>query len=154
VEGISGDSAYLHGHEEADNPLKAALPESLGDVREKGFPKRLGRAMKKRKDQIFEAEGGFVKLKEALPDRHRQKLRWKLIHLNAAPFAPFCNGHTQGEERIPETSQGAGNGSAIISFPRSGALEKGAKGANDAKEEPFTFKDDPEERAAIQGEER
>jgi hypothetical protein len=153
VERISGESTPLYGSEE-HNALKAALPESLGDMRDKGFSKRLGRAMKKRKDQIFETEKGFIKLKEDFPDRHRQKLRWKLIHFDAAPFAPFCDGHTQGEKNISENSQETEGGKTIIFSPREGAVEKGAKGAKAAKEETFVFEDDPEERAAIQSEGR
>jgi hypothetical protein len=52
TERLSCEKNPLYGTEE-HNALNAALPESLGDMRDKGFSRRLGLAMKKRKDQIL-----------------------------------------------------------------------------------------------------
>jgi hypothetical protein len=131
MERISGESNSLYGNEE-HNALKAALPESLGDVREKGFSKRLGLAMKKRKDQIFEAEKGFIKLKEAPFDRHQKQSRWQLVNVSV------------GKETDVETSFSDSFRGSTAELPALPALP--------AKEEPFAFEDDPEERAAMQNE--
>jgi hypothetical protein len=143
VERISGESASLYGSEE-HNSLKAALPESLGIPGDKSFPRRLGVAIKKRKDQIFAAEEGFIQLKEELPDRHRHKPQWKLIHICPAPVAPVSGDDTRNEKDLSAYKE------PDISFQGSTA-EMGAMGA---KEEPFVIEDDPEERAAIQNEGR
>lgn len=123
MEQISGEGAPIYTHE-GRNVLKSALPESLGDMKDRGFSKRLGLAMKKRKDQIFEVEEGLVQLREALPDRHQKQSRWQLTF-------------------FPHVSSG--------SF-REGAAELPAHPALPAKEEAFVFEDDPEERAAIRNE--
>jgi hypothetical protein len=144
VERISGESTPLYGSEE-HNALRAALPESLGIPGEKGFPRRLGVALKKRKDQIYEAEESLIQLKAELPDRHRHKAQWKLIRIPSATIAPVRDGDTRNETRL-SAHEGLG-----ISFPGSTA-EIGATVATGAKEGTFVFEDDPEERAAIQGE--
>jgi hypothetical protein len=160
VERISGENTPLYGREEY-NSLKVVLPETLGDMKDRGFSKRLGLALKKRKDQIFEVEEGFIKLKEAPPDRHRKQTRWQLINipLNSgvgkntavcAGSAGCSNAHPRNEKEIPVTAHGEEK-ELFISF-REGAAELPAHVALPAKGEPFVFEDDPEERAAIQAE--
>lgn len=61
--------------------LISVLPDNLGSCDESGFSKRLGIAMRKRRDQIFEIEEGRIKLADSLPDRHRQKPQWKVIKM-------------------------------------------------------------------------
>jgi hypothetical protein len=159
MERISSESPPLYGREE-HNVLKTALPESLGDMRDRGFSKRLGLALKKRKDQIFEMGEGFIKLKEALPDRHRKQTRWQLRHVSGdvgvgentavcAGSAGCSNAHPRNEKEIPGTP--TGKEEELISF-QEGTAELPAHTALPAKEEPFVFEDDPEERAAIQAE--
>jgi hypothetical protein len=152
LKGFSEYEENLGGNSE-NNSLKSALPDSLGDPGDKGFSRRLGLAMRKRKDQIFEIGEGFIQLKEDLPDRHRQKPQWKLISVKntpSAPIAPSCGNHYIAEKIIPETCQG--NQERIIFSPMEGAAEQGVEGVLGVKDEPFVFKDDPEERAAIQNE--
>jgi hypothetical protein len=158
-ERVSGESGGFYGQQRnlseksINNSLKSALPDSLGDPGDKGFSKRLGLAMRKRKDQIFEIGEGFIQLKEDLLDRHRQKPQWKLVPISnasSAPFAPSCDPYNRGKKIIPESSQG--NDNRIIFPSIEGAAEQGAEGALDAEGEKFVFEDDPEERAAIQGE--
>jgi hypothetical protein len=144
TERLSSENLPFCGNEE-HNALNAALPESLGILGEKGFPRRLGVALKKRKDQIFEAGENLIQLKEELPDRHRHKAQWKLVRIPSAPIAPIApisGGDTRNEIRLSAHEE------TDISFPGSTA-EIGAMGAIGAKEDPFIFEDDPEERAAI-----
>ncbi|MDR1622883.1 MAG: hypothetical protein LBS00_10965, partial [Synergistaceae bacterium] len=158
-EKASGRFGNFYGNSEnfevntKNNSLKSALPDSLGDPGDKGFSRRLGLAIRKRKDQIFEIREGFVQLKEALPDRHRQKPQWKLVRISDAPsasFAPSCGPYNGGKKIISESSQE--NDNRIIFPSIEGAAEQGAKVVLDAEGEGFVFEDDPEERAAIQGE--
>jgi hypothetical protein len=161
VELISGESGSFsenegnHGGKTKNNSLKSALPDSLGDPNERNFSRRPGLAMRKRRDQIFEMGEGFIQLKEALPDRHRQKPQWQLIDISdapSAPFAPSCSNLYIAKKIIPETYHG--NKEAIIYSSYKGAAEHGATGALGAENENFVFEDDPEERAAIQNEGR
>jgi hypothetical protein len=162
MERISGESASLY-EREGHNFLKAALPESLGDMKDRGFSKRLGLAMKKRKDQIFEAEKGFIKLKEALLDRHQKQSRWQLVNISAsngsekttagcAGSAGSSDGHFRNEKTI--SAKGPREEKTFFDFFREGAVELPAHPAHPAKDESFVFEDDPEERAAIQSEGR
>jgi hypothetical protein len=160
VERISGENNFFCGGEDK-NILKFALPESLGDMRDRGFSKRLGLALKKRKDQIFEMEGNFIKLKEAPPNRHRKQTRWQLVRIMAsvsvgkntadsAGSAGCSNGHPRNEiKEIPAPDYGKSK--ELFSF-QEGAVELPAHIALPAKEELFVLEDDPEERAAIQSE--
>jgi hypothetical protein len=129
------------------NPLKSALPESLGDPGDKNFPRRLGVAIKKRNDQIFEMGKSLIQLREEAPDRHRHKTQWKLVCTRSAPIAPIAT-VSDGHCRIEKS--GSGNETSV-SFRHSKG-ETGAMVATGAGEKPFAFKDDPEERAAIQNE--
>jgi hypothetical protein len=143
------------GGDSENNSLKSAVPDSLGDPQDKGFSRRLGLAMRKRRDQIFEAGEGFIQLKEDLPDRHRQKPQWKLISIKDAPsasFAPSCSNPYTAEKIIPETHRG--DKTQLIFSSIKGAAEHDAQGALGAESEEFVFEDDPEERAAIQEESR
>jgi hypothetical protein len=160
IERISGESASIYGNE-GHNFLKIALPESLGDMKERGFSKRLGLAMKKRKDQIFEVEKGFIKLKEALPDRHQKQSRWQLIMISAgnavekstagsAGCAGCSNGHSRNEKTF-STKSPREEKTFSDSF-REGAAELPAHPAHPAKEEPFVFEDGPGKRAPMRGE--
>ena len=158
-ERISGESGNFFGHEgnyggnDKNNSLQSAVPDSLGDPQDKGFSRRLGLAMRKRRDQIFETGEGFIQLKEALPDRHRQKPQWKLISIKEAPsasFAPSGGSYLYSEKIIPETDR---EDKTQLFFPSmEGTLEHGAHEVLGAKSESFVFDDDPEERAAIQEE--
>lgn len=80
IERISGEPGSFCGGKE-NNPLKSALPESIGEVTDKGFSQRLGLAIRKRKDQIFESREQIIQLREGLPDRHRQKSQWRLVRI-------------------------------------------------------------------------
>jgi len=96
LERISGEAENFYGREESyggndkNYSLKSTVPDSLGDPQDKGFSRRIGLAMRKRRDQIFEIREGFIQLKEDLPDRHRQKPQWKLIVIKNAPSASFA----------------------------------------------------------------
>jgi hypothetical protein len=132
--------------------LKSALPERLGDAGDKGFTTRLGVALRKRRDQVYETDGGFVRLGEAKPDIRRQKSQWKLVFSQNAPPAPLA----------PPYSADAGEGKNIIAkLPESSneffhssrerTAKGGARGAGGAEIE--TFDDyESEEREAIQSE--
>jgi hypothetical protein len=158
-ERVSGESGSFYGQQRnlgensVNNSLKSALPDSLGDPGDKGFSRRLGLAIRKRKDQIFVMEEGFIQLQEDFPDKHRQKPQWKLVRMKdalSAPVAPSCSNLYIAEKINIENRQGNDDG---IIFPLiEGAAEQGAEGALDAKGKEFVFEDDPEERAAIQGE--
>ena len=159
IERISGESVSIYEHEgdyggnNKNNSLKSTVPDSLGDTQDKGFSRRLGLAMRKRRDQIFETGERFIQLKEDMPDRHRQKPQWKLITIKDAPsasFAPSCSNHSIAEKIIPETHQG--DKTQLFSLSMEGAAEHSAQGALGAEGENFVFEDDPEERAAIQDE--
>jgi hypothetical protein len=159
LERISGESVNSNGYErnsggnDKNNSLKSTVPDSLGDPQDKGFARRLGLAMRKRRDQIFEMGESFIQLKEDMPDRHRQKPQWKLVTIKDAPsasFAPSCSNPYIAEKIIPETPQG--EKTQLFSSSIEGATEHGANGALGAEGETFVFEDDPEERAAIQEE--
>jgi hypothetical protein len=158
-ERVSGESGSFYGQQRnlggnsINNSLKSALPDSLGDPGDKGFSRRLGLAMRKRKDQIFQIREGFIQLKDALPDLYRQKPQWKLVRISntpSTPFTPSCGSYNRSEKIIPEFYQGK---KETIIFPViERAAEHGVKGVLGVKGEAFVFEDDPEERAAIQGE--
>jgi hypothetical protein len=122
--------------------LKPALPDSLGDATDRGFPARLGRAMKKRRDQIFEIREKLIQLKEYLQDGHRQKPQWKLIIVTDAPLAPFAP--LLGDDGRKEKS--------IIFSSGERAEERGAKVAKGAKSDNDGFDYEIEEREAIRNE--
>lgn len=142
LERISGESGHFFGQEE-NNSLKSALPESLGDLGDKGFSRRLGLAMRKRKDQIFETGEGFIQLKEVLPDKHRKKPQWKLTLIqpieeskksaSSASIASSSHTYIENEKIIPKTCRG-GEEINIFSYIE-GAAEQDAQDALDAKEE-------------------
>ena len=155
LERISEESGsfYDRGGNPENNSLKSAVPECLGDSQDKGFSRRLGLAMQKRRDQLFETGEGFIQLKKATPDRHRQKPQWKLICIKNAPsasFAPSIATPLYSEKIIPETRQG--NENTIIYSSNEGAAEEGAHGALSTENGLFVFEDDPEERVVIQEE--
>ena len=131
--------------EENSLPLKSALPDSLGDANDRGFSTRLGRAMKKRRDQIFEIGEKLIQLKEALQDGHRQKPQWKLATVSNTPAAPLasfapCLGDDAREEKI-------------ITFSSCEPTEeRGAKVAKGAKNDNANLDYEIEEREAIQNE--
>jgi hypothetical protein len=125
--------------------LKSALPDSLGDASDRGFPARLGRAMKKRRDQIFEIDEKLLQLKETLRDGHRQKQQWKLLIVtgeSAAPFAPLAP--LPGDEARKEK--------IIIFSTGERAEERGANVAKGAKSGDDNLDYEAEERKAIQSE--
>jgi hypothetical protein len=103
IERITRENVHPLCNGSMNSSLKSVLPESLGDISDRGFSKRLGLAMRKRRDQIFELEGELVQLKEAFQDSHRQKPQWKLVTISnapSAPFAPSSNGDTTDDEKI------------------------------------------------------
>jgi hypothetical protein len=129
-----------------EQPLKSALPESLGDISDRGFSTRLGRAMKKRRDQIFEIGEKLIQLKESLQDGHRQKPQWKLLIVTgvpAAPLAPFAP--------LPTDD---GRKEKIIIFSGERTEERGARVAKGAKSGNAGLDYEIEEREAIQNEEK
>jgi hypothetical protein len=131
-----------------DNAIKASLPERLGDASDRGFSRKLGLALRRRRDQVYEIGEGCVQLKEAPPDSHRQKPQWKLAlsgKAPSAPFAPSYSGGSQGEKIICETS--LGNTQSFFSSQQR-ANEVGALGANGANDTAYEM----EERLAIQNE--
>ena len=159
IEQISGEFGSFYGHDgnyggnAKNNSLRSTVPDSLGDPQDKGFSRRLGLAMRKRRDQIFEMGEGFIQLKEDMPDRHRQKPQWKLITVKNAPsasFAPSCSNPYIAEKIIPEKSQE--DKTQLFTSSMEGTAEHGAHRAHGSKNEPFIFEDDLEERAAIQEE--
>jgi hypothetical protein len=125
--------------------LKSALPDSLGDSSDRGFPARLGRAMKKRRDQIFEVNERLIQLKESLQDGHRRKPQWKLLIGTGgftAPFAPLA----------PFPADDAGKEKIIIFSSGERAVERGAKVAKGAKSGDDGLDYESEEREAIRNE--
>jgi hypothetical protein len=154
---VSGESGDLFGIGK-NNPLKPALPESLGEPNDKGFSRRLGLAMRKRKDQIFEAGEGFIQLKEGLPDSHRKKPQWKLALIqpveaskktaSSASTASSSNTYMENKKIIPKDYPRDG-GINIFSHIE-GAGGHTAQDALDAKKDPY----EREEREAIQNEGR
>ena len=159
IERISGNLESFCGHDGSlsgsseNNSLKSTVPECLGDPQDKGFSRRLGLAMRKRRDQIFEIGERFVQLKEAPLDRHRQKPQWKLIIIKEAPSAssaPSSSNPLYGEKIIPETHRE--DKARLFGSYTGGTTEHGANGALGAEGETFVFEDDLEERAAIQRE--
>jgi hypothetical protein len=125
--------------------LKSALPESIGDASDRGFPTRLGRAMRKRRDQIFEIGERLVQLKETLRDSHRQKPQWKLsivTRVSAAPFAfpapfPGVNGRKRKNnysfigERAEERGTKGGNGGLDYEIEEREAIQDEGKACRD-----------------------
>lgn len=104
LERISGKGGEFSPPQENDF-LKSRLPDSLGEPEERGFSRRLGLALRKYKDRLFELEQGLVLLKEGPPDRHRQKSQWTLVRTaegqNSAPSAPSApryNSNIQDEK--------------------------------------------------------
>ena len=84
---LQGISAYSFIVNDA---LKDALPEGLGDTTAKGFPTRLGIAIRRRRDQIFKMGEGFIQLEEAPKDTHSHKPMWKMKSVYVAPPAAPC----------------------------------------------------------------
>jgi hypothetical protein len=122
--------------------LKSALPDSLGDSSDRGFPARLGRAMKKRRDQIFEINERLIQLKETLQDGHRHKPQWKLLIVtgeSTAPFAPFPDTDARKEKIIIFSS-------GERTEERGANVAKGAQSGNDGLDY------ETEEREAIRNE--
>jgi hypothetical protein len=136
-----------------DNSLKSALPEKLGDAGDKGFTTRLGLALKKRRDQVCETDGGFVRLEEAKTDNRRQKPQWKLAFSQGAPPAPLAPPYStdSGEEKniiekLPESSN------EFFNPFRDLAAKGGAGGVGGADDGGESDDYESEEREAIQSE--
>jgi hypothetical protein len=136
--------------------LKSALPEKLGDVGDKGFPMRLGLALRRRRDQVYETDDGSVQLKETLSDSHRQKPQWKLApcgNAQNAPSATSTPGYSAdagGEKNIPEKSPG--NQTELFSSSQEPAGKRGAMGVLGANDRINGSSYEREERLAIQSE--
>jgi hypothetical protein len=131
----------------SNDSVKSALPERMGDAGDKGFPTRLGIALRKRRDQVYETDRGFSRLEEAKSDIRRQKPQWKLVFSQSAPPAPLAPPFSAdaGEEKnIPEKLPEISN-ELFYSF-RERTAKGGAGGAKDDYES--------EEREAIQNEGR
>jgi hypothetical protein len=160
LEQISGESGHLSGLDK-NNSLKSALPESLGEPNDKGFSRRLGLALRKRKDQIFETWQGFMQLKEGLPDSHRKKPQWKLTLVqtsegspktaSSASTASSSSSYTENKKIIPEVFRAKGE--LNIFSHMEGVSEHTAQDALDARE-PCLSECELEEREAIQNEGR
>ena len=158
LEQVSGESWHLSGLDK-NNSLKSALPESLGEPNDKGFSRRLGLALRKRKDQIFETWQGFIQLKEGLPDSHRKKPQWKLTLIqsseecpktaSSASTASSSSSYTENKKIIPEAFRA--NGELNIFSHMEVAGEHAAQDAL-AAEEPCISECEQEEREAIQNE--
>jgi hypothetical protein len=161
LEHVSGESGHLFGSDN-NNSIKSALPESLGEPNDKGFSRRLGLAMRKRKDQIFETGEGFIQLREGLPDSHRKKPQWQLTRIqpseksektaSSASTASSSNTYTEKEKIIPKDNHG-NEGINIFSHIEGGS-EHTAQDALDAKEQSCVSEYEIEERKAIQNEGR
>jgi hypothetical protein len=161
LERVSGESGHLFGQDK-NNSLKSALPESLGEPNDKGFSRRLGLAMRKRKDQIFETGEGFIQLKEGLPDSHRKKPQWKLALIqlseesqktaSSASSASSSHSYMENKKIIPKDCHG--NEEINIFSHIEGGGEHAAQDALAAKEESCASVCELEEREAIQNEER
>jgi hypothetical protein len=140
----------------SDKALKSVLPEKLGDAGDKGFPMKLGLALRKRRDQVYETDEGSVQLRETLPDSRRQKPQWKLIPCGKAQSTP-------GTPSTPSFSADAGKGKIITGkspenqtelFPsfQESTGKRGAEVALGADDEINDAADESEERLAIQSE--
>ena len=78
--------------------LKDALPETLGDPKDKGFSIKLGSALRKRKDQIFQSESpnGQFQLLNSGRDNHNKVQKWKICFIagsegDAGSILPYDN---------------------------------------------------------------
>ncbi|MDR1508455.1 MAG: hypothetical protein LBS53_02320, partial [Synergistaceae bacterium] len=140
----------------SDNTLKSALPEKLGDAGDKGFATRLGLALRKRRDQVYETDGGFSRLEEAKSDIRRQKPQWELVFSQSAPPAPHAPRYSAdaGEEKnIPENLPEISN-ELFYSFRERTAKggARGAGGAGGAENRIASDDYESDEREAIQSE--
>jgi hypothetical protein len=136
-----------------NDSVKSALPERLGDAGDKGFPTRLGIALRKRRDQVYETDGGCVRLEETKPDIHRQKPQWKLVFSQSAPPAPLAprsSADAGKEKNIPEKLQGISNG--FFNSLQERAAKGGARGTGGADDGSASYDYEFEEREAIQSE--
>jgi hypothetical protein len=135
-----------------DNTLKNVIPEKLGDVGDKGFSMKLGLALRKRRDQVYEEGEGFIQLKETEHDARRQKPQWKLVFSKNTPTAPSTPSFSAGvgkEKNIPEKSPE--NSEEFFSSSQERAAQRGVlgvPGADDGSVSDY----ESEERAAIQEE--
>jgi hypothetical protein len=140
----------------SDDALKSVLPEKLGDVGDKGFPMRLGLALRKRRDQVYETDEDSIQLKETLHDSRRHKPQWKLApcpNAQNAPSAPSTHSYSAdaGKEKII-TGKSPKNSTELFSHSREPAAKGGVLGVLGAeKEHPFDNYES-EEREAIQSE--
>jgi hypothetical protein len=137
----------------SDNTLKSALPEKLGEAGDRGFSTRLGLALRKRRDQVYETDGGFVRLGETKTDTRRQKPQWKMVFSQRAPLAPpaprFSDDAGNGK-MIPGKSPG--NSTELFSSLPEPTVKRGAGGAPGANDEIDDSAYEAEERLAIQNE--
>jgi hypothetical protein len=137
----------------SDNMLKSVLPEKLGDVGDRGFSTRLGLALRKRRDQVYETDGGFVRLEGTKPDIRRQKPQWKLAFSQRAPLAPPAPRFPAdaGDEKIIP-GKSPGNSAELFSPLPESAVKRGAGDAPGANDETDDSAYEAEERLAIQNE--
>lgn len=144
----SGENGVFEGNYLSQKKINT-IPESLGDPKERSFSKRLGHALRRRKDQIFDTQYGFVKLKSATPDTHKKMPRWSLCSVSSAGFAGIAGFSTC--EACGEKNNSVINNNLYIE-PGSGNPANGANPATPEKPIFLPFDDDPEERNAIQNE--
>jgi hypothetical protein len=136
-----------------DNPLKSSLPERLGDAGDKGFLIKLGLALRKRRDQVYETGEGYIQLKETKADTFRQKPQWKLVFYHGTPSTPSTPSYSAdaGEEKnitekLPETSN------EFFYSSREPAAKGGVLGVLGVEKERSFDDYESEEREAIQSE--
>ncbi|MDR1650122.1 MAG: hypothetical protein LBR71_07655 [Synergistaceae bacterium] len=140
----------------SDDAQKSAIPERLGDVGNKGFPMRLGLALRKKRDQVYETDDGSVQLKETLSDSRRQKPQWKLTpcgNAQNAPSATSTPGYSADAGKgkiIPGKSPE--NSTELFSSSPEPAGKRGAVGVLGANDGIDDSSYEREERLAIQSE--
>ena len=158
VKRVCGDlTENQHESGEFWRPRKIiTVPESLGDPKDRTFSKRLSHALRRRKDQIFDTPQGLVQLRAAIPDTHKKMQRWSLCSVPSAGLAGsavLTPPQVYAEENNSEI-QRTYKGINYISDIEPGETNHAehAKPADEGKAILIDFDDDPDERAAIQGE--
>jgi hypothetical protein len=144
----SGENGIFEGNYLSQKKINT-FPESLGDPKDRGFSKRLGLAFKRRKDQIFDTQCGFVQLRASAPDTDKKVQRWRLCSVTntgSTGITGSCTCESCGEK----------NNSVINKnlYIEPGAQHPVQHGLPVTPEKPIflPFDDDPEERNAIQNE--
>jgi hypothetical protein len=70
--------------------IRTVIPENLGNIQDTSFSRRLGRALMRRKDQVFEIESGVVRLRSGMRDGHLKQPKWFLAPVKNCGVTGFA----------------------------------------------------------------